>query len=408
MGFHTDLPQFPWDTLREARDLAAAHPGGLIDLSVGTPVDPTPPIVTAELSHGADAPGYPTTHGTVELRQAVVDWFTRVRGVVALSTDAVLPTIGSKELVALLPSLLGLGPQDAVVFPEVAYPTYEIGARLAGTQWATYSGSDTSTWPDNTRVVWVNSPSNPTGAVLSAVELASIVHGARARGAVVVSDECYAVLPWEVDSVPSLLSPEVCDGDHRGLLVAYSLSKQSNLAGYRAAFLAGDDELIARLLELRKHLGMMLPAPVQRAMTVALHDDAHVAEQRERYRARRETLRAAVLGAGHGIGQGSGLVVDHSEAGLYLWVRDRYAAGASRAASAQGSSAQGSSTQGGAARGLSIQGRDTLGWELMLDFARRGILVAPGSFYGAAGERHIRVALTAPDAAIAQVAARLS
>lgn len=389
MGFHTDLPQFPWDTLREARDLAAAHPGGLIDLSVGTPVDPTPAIITAELTRAADAPGYPTTHGTVELRQAVVDWFARVRAVAGLDADQVLPTVGSKELVALLPSILGLGSDDAVVFPEVAYPTYEIGARLAGTQWATYSGSDTSKWPDNTRVVWVNSPSNPTGAVLNAAELATIVRAARARGAVVVSDECYAVLPWEVDSVPSVLSSEVCDGDFTGLLVAYSLSKQSNLAGYRAAFVAGDGELVAPLLELRKHLGLMMPAPVQRAMTVALGDDTHVAEQRDRYRARREQLRTALLGADQSIGQGAGLTIEHSQAGLYLWVRDREISGVGA----------------GASESL---GEAAPGWELMLDFARRGILVAPGTFYGRAGERHIRVALTAPDAAIAQVAARLS
>jgi succinyldiaminopimelate transaminase len=275
----------------------------------------------------------------------------------------VLPTIGSKELVAWLPTLLGLGPGDVVVHPEVAYPTYDVGARLAG---ATPLAADglAALGPGRVRLVWLNSPSNPTGRVLPVAHLRATVAWAREHGAVVASDECYAELGWDASPV-SLLHPEVCGGSHEGLLAVYSLSKQSNLAGYRAAFVAGDPQLVGELLEVRKHAGMMVPAPVQAAMVAALGDDAHVAAQRERYAARRALLRGALTGGGW--------TVEHSEAGLYLWV---------------------------------TRGEDC--WASVRRLAARGILVAPGAFYGAAGARHVRVALTATDAAVAAAAARLA
>jgi succinyldiaminopimelate transaminase len=281
----------------------------------------------------------------------------------------VLPTIGSKEMVALLPSLLGLGDGDVVVHPAAAYPTYDVGSRLAGA--TPLPVTDVSEWEDNTsvRLVWVNSPSNPTGAVQSAAELARIVEAARRIGAVVASDECYAELAWSepfvTDGVPSLLDPTVCGGDHGGLLVAYSLSKQSNVAGYRAAFLAGDRDIIGRLLETRRHMGMMVPAPVQAAMTVALGDDAHVAAQRAVYGARRDALRDALTGAGFRI--------DHSDAGLYLWAT-----------------------------------RDEDCWQTIEYLSHQGILAAPGAFYGEAATRHVRIALTAPDERIQAAARRLA
>lgn len=366
------LPDFPWDTLVPYAERARAHPDGIVDLSVGTPVDPTPELVRRALAGAADSPGYPTTHGTPALRQAVADWFARRRGVPGLDPAAVLPTVGSKELVALLPSLLGLGAGDVVVHPERAYPTYDVGARLAGAQ--PLPADDVTAWADrdDVRLVWVNSPSNPTGAVLGVGELREVVAAARRRGAVVASDECYALLPWEEpwvsQGVPSLLDPRVCDGDHTGLLVVHSLSKQSNLAGYRAAFTAGDPALVSRLLEVRKHAGMIVPGPVQAAMTVALGDDAHVAEQHERYRRRRTLLRDAL--------EGAGLVVEPSPAGLYLWVR------------APGT------------------GQDC--WRTVADLADLGVLVAPGAFYGPAAARHVRVALTAPDDAVHRAVARLA
>ncbi len=372
MGFRTAaLPDFPWDTLVPYAQRARSHPEGMIDLSVGTPVDPTPEAVRAALAAAADAPGYPTTHGTPALREAAAAWLSRRRNAPGVDPTAVLPTIGSKELVATLPSLLGLGEGHVVVHPEVAYPTYDVGARLAGA--APLPADDVAAWAgrDDVRLVWINSPGNPTGRVLDVDHLRAVVAAARAIGAVVASDECYGLLawlqPWATEGVPSILDPRVCDGDHTDLLVVQSLSKQSNLAGYRAGFVAGDPRRVAALLELRKHAGMMLPGPVQAAAAAALADDTHVDAQVERYRRRRTVLLAALTGAGY--------VVDGSDAGLYLWVR---AAGA---------------------------GQDC--WQTVADLADLGILVAPGSFYGPAGVRHVRVALTASDEAVAAAAGRL-
>lgn len=331
---------------------------------MGTPVDPTPDLVRAALAAASDAPGYPQVWGTPTLREAVAAWFARRRGVADLDPDGVLPSIGSKELVAWLPTLLGAGPGDTVVIPSVAYPTYDVGARLAG---ATPFAADalTAVGPSRVPLVWVNSPSNPTGRVLPAAHLRKVVAWSRERGAVVASDECYAELGWEGEPPLSILHPDVCDGSNDGLLALYSLSKQSNLAGYRAAFAAGDPRLVARLREVRKHAGMIVPAPVQAAMVSALGDDDHVAEQKERYRRRRSVMLTALNGAG--------LRVDDSQAGLYLWVT-----------------------------------RDEPCWDTVNWFAGRGILVAPGEFYGAAGGRHVRVALTATDERIAAAATRLS
>lgn len=370
--FGDALPSFPWDSLTGARERAQAHPGGIVDLSVGTPVDPTPSLVQDALVAAADSPGYPTTQGTDELRRAIVDWFARRRNVPGLTPEQVLPTIGSKELVAFLPALLGLGEGDVVVHPQIAYPTYDVGARLAGAE-PVPADATTAVGPGRVRLWWLNSPSNPTGRVLGVEHLSKVVEWARARGVVVASDECYAELgwaePWASEGVPSLLDPRVCGGDHTGLLVLYSMSKQSNLAGYRAAFAAGDPALIGRLLEIRKHAGMMVPGPVQAALTAALADDAHVAEQRERYRRRREVLLAACAAAG--------LRVDPtSEAGLYLWA--------------------------------TVAGQDVDCRAIVAALAERGILVAPGEFYGPGGARHVRIALTASDERIAAAAERLT
>ncbi len=357
------LPDFPWDTLDPYSATAARHPGGIVDLSVGTPVDPTPEVVAEALRAAADAPGYPLTYGTARLREAAAAWMDRRLGAVGVAPAAVLPTIGSKELVASLPMLLGLGRGDAVVFPELAYPTYDIGARLAGADPVATDGL-LALGPAPARLVWLNSPSNPTGRVLPAEHLRKVVQWARERGAVVASDECYTELGWEAEPT-SVLHPDVCEGSHDGLLAVHSLSKRSNLAGYRAGFVAGDPALVRELLAVRRHAGMMMPAPVQAAMVAALEDDAHVAVQRERYARRRTLLRGAL--------EAAGFRIDHSEAGLYLWAtRDE-------------------------------PSWDTVGW-----LAGRGILVAPGVFYGAAGGRHVRVALTASDERVEAAAARLS
>jgi succinyldiaminopimelate transaminase len=369
------LPDFPWDSLAPYKERASSHVGGLVDLSVGTPVDPTPEVVRAALAGAADAPGYPQTWGTPVLREAVAAWFARRRGVPGLDPDGVLPTIGSKELVAWLPTLLGIGAGDVVAFPDVAYPTYDVGARIAGAT-PLPMRSLTALGPLTTRgtpkLLWLNSPSNPTGQVLPVEHLAKVVSWARQHGVVIASDECYAELDWregssatEPGSVPSILDPRVCGGSHDGLLAVYSLSKQSNVAGYRAAFVAGDPVLVRRLLEIRKHAGMIVPWPVQQAMVAALRDDAHVAEQRARYGRRRTVLRAALEHAGYRI--------DHSDAGLYLWA---------------------------------TRGEDA--WTTVGALADRGVLVAPGSFYGAAGAQHVRIALTATDERIGAGAQRLT
>jgi succinyldiaminopimelate transaminase len=357
------LPAFPWDTLAPAAQVARAHPGGIVDLSVGTPVDPVPAVVQAALTAAADSPGYPTTAGTAALRSAAAGWLARRHGV-TVDSSAILPVIGTKEFIAWLPTLLGCGPGDIVSYPELAYPTYDVGARLAGARPVASDGLS-GFGPERVRLAWLNSPSNPTGKVLPAEHLRKVVAWARERGTVVASDECYIELGWEAEPL-SVLHPEVCGGSHVGLLAVHSLSKRSNLAGYRAGFVTGDPSLVAELLEVRKHAGMMVPAPVQAAMAAALSDDAHAEEQRARYAARRARLRPAL--------EAAGWAVTDSEAGLYLWAAHP----------------------------------DLDCWGSVGQLADLGILAAPGDFYGPAGVRHVRVALTATDERIDAAVSRLS
>jgi succinyldiaminopimelate transaminase len=356
------LPGFPWDRLAPASARAAAHPDGIADLSIGTPVDPVPAIIQDALSAAADSPGYPLTRGTPALRAAAAGWLAR-RHQIEVSPDDVLPVIGTKELIAWLPTLLGCGPGDAVSFPELAYPTYDIGARLAGAQALPTDEPDLAGGAP-IRLAWLNSPSNPTGRVLPPARMRELAGWARASGAVLASDECYLDLGFDAAPV-SVLHPEIGGRSHEGLLAVYSLSKRSNLAGYRAGFVAGDPALVAALLEVRKHAGMIVPAPVQAAMTAALGDDSHAAEQLARYARRRRVLRPAL--------ELAGWAVTHSEAGLYLWAAHP----------------------------------DYDCWESVAVLSEIGILVSPGEFYGRAGIDHIRVALTATDERIAAAAARL-
>jgi succinyldiaminopimelate transaminase len=337
-----------------------------VDLSIGTPVDDTPEVLTTALAGAGNAPGYPTALGAAEVRTAAAEWLRRRLGVHLadpLGTDpSVIPTIGSKELVALLPTMLGLRGGGTVVVPEVAYPTYEVGAVLAG-----LGVRRTNTPPDDAAgsvLVWLNSPGNPHGRVLSDDALRARVAWGRAHGVPVVADECYVTLGWDVRP-RSLLHPSIAGEDHSGLLAVHSLSKQSTAAGYRAGLLSGDPALVRRIWEVRRHLGLLVPGLVQAAMVAALDDDAHVDAQRERYRARRDALAPAVRGAGARI--------EHSEAGLYLWVT-----------------------------------RDEDCWTTIDWLAGLGIVGAPGSFYGPAGARHVRLALTATDERIAAAVERLA
>ena len=374
-----NLPDFPWDSLapvkERASSVATADGLGLVDLSVGTPVDPTPEVVQEALRSASNAPGYPQTWGTSALREAVATWFEARRGVPDVDPDGVLPTIGSKELVAWLPTLLGFGPGDIIGIPAVAYPTYDVGARLAGATPKVVNGLAAlgpllpSTTP---KMLWLNTPGNPTGQVLGIEHLAKVVAWARQHGVIVASDECYAELDWRTDrggstapTTPSILDPRVTGGSHDGLLCVYSLSKQSNLAGYRAAFVAGDPALVKQLLEVRKHAGMIVPWPVQVALTAAVSDAAHVEAQKAVYASRRDTLIEGV--------RAFGLDITYSDAGLYLWA---------------------------------TAGEDS--WATLERLAARGILAAPGTFYGAAGRQHVRIALTATDERISAAAQRLS
>ena len=315
----------------------------------------------AALAGAADAPGYPLTIGTPALREALVAWVSTLG--TAVTAAQVVPSIGSKETVSLLPSLLGLAPGTRVLLPALAYPTYDVGARLAGCV-PVATDDPTSHDPAGVGLVWVNSPSNPTGAVLPAERLRDVVVWARAHGILVASDECYLELGWDVEPV-SVLHPSVSGGSTEGVLAVHSLSKRSNLAGYRAGFVAGDVLAVAALVEARKHLGLLVPGPVQAAMVAALGDAAHVTTQRALYAARRTQLLAAVRGAG--------FTVEPSEAGLYLWCT----------------------------RGEGC-------WETVAALAAVGVLVAPGAFYGAAGSSHVRFALTATDERVAAACERLA
>jgi succinyldiaminopimelate transaminase len=320
-------------------------------------------VVRDALAAAADAPGYPTADGSAALREAAARWLARRHGV-TVQPDAVLPVIGTKEFISALPTVLGCGPGDLVVYPALAYPTYDVGARLAGARTAA-TDSLLSLGPEPVALTWVNSPSNPTGQVLPAEHLRKVVRWARERGTIVASDECYIELGFDATPV-SLLHPQVCEGSHAGLLAVHSLSKRSNMAGYRAGLVTGDPELIAPLLEIRRHAGLLMPAPVQAAMIAALTDDAHADQQRAVYAARREALRPAL--------EAAGWVIEHSAAGLYLWA--------------------------------SHPERDC--WTSVAMLAEAGILVTPGEFYGQAGTRHIRVSLTATDERIGAAVARLA
>jgi succinyldiaminopimelate transaminase len=348
------LPDFPWDALAPYGVIARKHPEGAIDLSVGTPVDATPEFIQSELRDSSNSPSYPLTMGTPELREAITEWAKKTLGVTG--DIGVLPLIGSKEFVAWLPTFIEA---QSVLYPDVAYPTYLVGALLAQAK-ATAVAVDASQWPA-ADMAWLNSPSNPTGRVHSESEYRSAIAWSRSQQSVLVSDECYLEFG---DSVEPTSILKYTDGDNKNILAVFSLSKRSSMAGYRAAFIVGDPALIAKILEVRKHAGMMVALPVQKAMVAALSDDRHVAEQRARYNARRATLIPALTAAGFSI--------DHSEAGLYIW--------ASRAEDC---------------------------WDSVAWLAEIGIIATPGIFYGELGSRHIRIAMTATDAQISDAARRI-
>ncbi|WP_297007156.1 succinyldiaminopimelate transaminase [uncultured Corynebacterium sp.] len=361
-----ELPDFPWDSLEGAKATAAAYPGGIVNLSVGTPVDEVAPSIQLALSVNAGEPGYPQTVGTPALRAAIVAALARRFGITGVDRDQVLPVIGTKEAIAWLPFILGVVPGQTVVIPELAYPTYEVGARIAGAD-VLRSDSLLKIGPASPAMIFLNSPANPHGRVLGVDHLRKVVEFARGRDVIVVSDECYLGLGWnrEVEDAPvSVLDPRVCDGDFTNLIAVHSLSKTSNLASYRSGFLVGDSALITEALAVRRNAGLMMPGPIQAATVAALEDDGQEILQKERYRRRRMVLSAAV--------EDAGLRIDDSQGGLYLWATE-----------------------------------DRPCRETVDRLAALGILVAPGDFYGPTGERHVRIGLTATDEDIAKAAERL-
>ena len=348
------LPDFPWDALAPYGAIAKQHPEGAIDLSVGTPVDPTPEFIQEAFRKASNSPSYPVTVGTPELREAITAWAKKYLG--ASGDFGVLPLIGSKEFVAWLPTFIEA---QSVLYPDVAYPTYLVGSLLAQAE-ATPVSLDATLWPE-AEMAWVNSPSNPTGRVHSEEEFKAAIEWSRKHKSVVVSDECY--LEFGDSKKPTSIL-NYTGGDNTNILAVHSLSKRSSMAGFRAAFIVGDPALIARILEVRKHAGMMVPLPVQIAMIAALSDEDHVAKQRALYNARRATLIPALRAAG--------FTIESSEAGLYIWAT-----------------------------------RNENCWDSVSWLAELGIIATPGVFYGELGASHIRIAMTATDAQISQAAARI-
>lgn len=348
------LPDFPWDALAPYSEIARQHPDGAIDLSQGTPVDPTPQLIQSALRESSNSPRYPVTAGTKELQEAIRNWAINHLG--ASGDFDVLPVIGSKELVAWLPTLLQ---SQKVIYPEIAYPTYLVGALLAQSE-PIAVGIDAATWP-SADFAWVNTPSNPTGRVHSESELRATISWARQNSATLVCDECY--IDFGDTATPTSLL-KYTDGDNSNILVVHSLSKRSSMAGYRGAFLIGDAKLISQIREVRKHAGMMVPLPIQNAMVAALSDENHVIEQRDRYNARRAALSPALIAAG--------FKIEESAAGLYIWC---------------------------------TRAEDC--WKSVEWLAKLGIVATPGSFYGALGASHIRIAMTATDAQISDAAKRI-
>jgi succinyldiaminopimelate transaminase len=354
-------PPYPYDRLDEVLAIAGEHDGGAVDLSIGTPCDPTPPDVIAALCAADAARGYPPSIGTPVLRRAAADWIARRLGAAVDPATEVAACIGSKEFVASTPQYLRLREpsRDTVLYPAISYPTYAMGATLSGCRPIAYRTLEQITDADAARAlcVWVNSPANPTGELH---DLAAAADWGRARGVPVFSDECYAEFTWTAG--PTTVLRSGC----AGVIAVHSLSKRDNFAGARIGFYTGDAELVHYLREVRKHAGLLVPGPVQAAAAVALADDAHVEVQRARYLARLRRLQQLLASAGYPVQLPAGA--------FYLW-----------AAAPDGDA-----------------------WAAARDLARRaGIVVSPGEFYGPDSAGFFRLAAVQPDDRIELAAARV-
>ncbi len=366
MGFV--VPPYPHDRLTDAKARAGAHLGGGVELSIGTPCDAPPPAVVAALSSSNTERGYPTSLGSPRFRESAAHWLHRL---VAATVDPVTQVggcIGTKEFVATTPQYLRLRTpeRDTVLYPAVAYPTYEMGALLGGCRavavpvderWQLRLDAISSSDAARALCLWVNAPGNPAGGL---DDLGAAAAWGRRHGVPVLSDECYINFTW--DGPPR----SILQHGTEGVIAVHSLSKRSNLAGMRAGFYAGDRELVHFLSEVRKHAGFMMPGPVQVAAAIAYDDDAHVDVQREKYLARLQRC-AQIFGD-------VGLSSDLPAGGFYLWIR--------------------------------VPGGDD--WAATNWLAEHGgVLVSPGEFYGEAGRGYIRAAVVQPDDRIELVGERL-
>jgi succinyldiaminopimelate transaminase len=354
-------PPYPYERLGEVTALAAKHDGGAVDLSIGTPCDPTPPEVIAALSALDAARGYPPSIGTPAFRGAAADWIQRRLGAPVDPDTELAACVGSKEFVASTPQYLKLRDpsRDTVLYPAISYPTYAMGATLAGCRAVAYRTLDKIDAADAERAlcVWVNSPGNPTGELH---DLAAAAEWGRARDVPVFSDECYAEFTWSGGPTTILRNGPA------GVIAVHSLSKRDNFAGARIGFYAGDPELVHYLREVRKHAGLLAAGPVQAAAVIALGDDAHVEVQRARYLARLRRLQQLLAAAGY--------PVELPDGAFYLW------------APAPGGDA----------------------WAAARDLAQRaGIVVSPGEFYGPQSTGYFRVAAVQPDERVELAAARV-
>ncbi len=357
-------PPYPYDRLDELRAVADGFDGGCVNLSVGAPSDPPPHEVVAALSASDSERGYPASVGSPAYREAALEWLARRFGIDAAGA-AVAACVGTKELVASVPHYLRLRDpsRDTVLYPAVSYPTYAMGATLAGCravpvpldhQWRIDLDAVAADDIARSLCLWVNSPGNPTGAI---DDLAAAAQWGRGHNIPVFSDECYIEFIW--DEAARTAEASVLSTGPEGVVAVHSLSKRSNLAGMRAGFYAGDPDLIGYLSEVRKHAGMLVPGPVQAASVAAFGDDGHVDAQQAIYRSRLARLRELLVPYAPDVGLPDG--------GLYLW-----------AASPDGD-----------------------GWSLSRRVAEElGALISPGEFYGPQGAGYARVAAVAPDAQI--------
>jgi succinyldiaminopimelate transaminase len=366
MKIDAQLPGVYIGFVSENTRIALEHPDGMIDLSGGSPSDDTPEFIRQALFEGSNAHGYTPAKGTPAFRAAAAAWMQRTLGAHPVPDTSIIPIIGSKELLTLLPIFLGLGDGDTIVIPELSYPSYPVGVELAGAD--TYRLPYGELPPEDltAKLMWVNSPSNPTGQVLDKEYLKAIVAWGRAHDCIIASDECYIEFGWYDDerAPVSVLDPQISGGDLSGIIAVYSMSKRSNMAGFRVGFITGDPLILAPLMRLRDYTGLMVPTPVLAAATAALTDDEHVAVQNQRYRRRQAMMAEAVRGAG--------FEVAGSEGGMFLWV-----------------------TRG---ERHDVSAR----W-----FAELGIAVTEGDGFGERGLDFVRIALTQTDDRMDEAAARI-